>query len=224
MRTPEETARLANGVTVPVAQLGGDCRLGTGWNLTNDRLLLYVTGPQGWTLGDAAREEDDMAQLTVALAADLAEARAEVAALREVAALVREWQAAKRASTITDGSGQSWDDLRIANDEREAIEARLLAATLPEGGGDVGSGGAFALTQLRECRERCDNLAATVAARDERVRELEAELAAMRPKVEAAERYAATWQHRTDEVAAERKFHAAHVAILAARPEKGGAG
>lgn len=50
------------------------------------------------------------------------------------ARLVREWQAAKRASTYTPNAGftQSWLDLKIANDEREDIESRLLAAILPE--------------------------------------------------------------------------------------------
>lgn len=73
-------------------------------------------------------------------------------------------------------------------------------------------------------------LAAALAARDERVRELEAELAAVRPKAEAAERWARAHRALDDEIDAGDEFsarivefQAARDAILAACPEKGGA-
>lgn len=65
--------------------------------------------------------------------ADLAEARAEVAALREVAALVREWQAAKRdlraAVNVHGENSYAWHTVTRVVLE---IESRLLAAALPE--------------------------------------------------------------------------------------------
>ena len=157
MRTPEEAARLASGVTVetpsgvgtisPKVIQWGERRILShavmpgidkeealvclAADLAEARAALEVE--TGWRCqaSDAYR---DSTRRHADTESKLAEARAEVAALREVAGLVREWQAAKRASTCSPKAGftQSWLDLKVANDEREAIESRLLATTLPE--------------------------------------------------------------------------------------------
>lgn len=129
MRTPEETARLAATVTVdgdrgPIT-FHADAMHGVQVVHPGDGGILYA-GP-----------------LLSGVLADLAEARAEVAALREVVALVAEWQAAKVAeieakalihdiSRLDESLNADCRRETAARNSRQAIEARLLAAVIPE--------------------------------------------------------------------------------------------
>jgi hypothetical protein len=78
-------------------------------------------------LEDGCRGSD----LNTRLCEQIAGLDAEVAALREVAGLVREWQAAKRAEDETLGSSVG-GAFKAAISVTNAIESSLLAAALPE--------------------------------------------------------------------------------------------
>lgn len=132
MRTPEETARLANGLKFDSHHEDGEpgyivlCHVGCSGRL-------IVEGPC------CADDEDDWMHPFAHLAADLAEARAEVAAMRQHVELLAEWQAAKQAeeqllrlqTTAEFGelatARRAWEAAAVA---REAIEERMLAANL----------------------------------------------------------------------------------------------
>lgn len=127
MRTPEETARLANGVTVETPRGSFDVHAHVS---TSGRLRCDFA----WATAGAGR--DTGAVLAVAIA-DLAEARAEVATLRGHVKLLAEWQAAKRAELATpappDGDCSAWIKSLQGT---SSVESRMLAAALP--GEEVG--------------------------------------------------------------------------------------
>jgi|CXWL01.1.fsa_nt_gi hypothetical protein len=177
MRTPEETARLANGVAVtpdhPRSKIEVEARCGglgvfgwpdyevwlyDNWERRRHRLLanpardavLFLAADLAEARAEAKKLLEAETQRRCELGAayheearrhadtesELAEARAEVAALREVASLVREWQAAKdiehRADTDYRNSATPYIVFEDAKIARQAIEARLLAAVIPE--------------------------------------------------------------------------------------------
>ncbi len=138
MRTPEETARLANGVTVetpsgagtitPKVIEWGERRIlshAVMPGIDKEEALVCLAADRAEARAEVARVTEDR-DLYQELAGEL---QAEVAALREVAGLVREWQAAEAALRLA-----ADDPWRIGGAVAavEAIEARLLAATLPE--------------------------------------------------------------------------------------------
>lgn len=179
MRAPEETARLANGVTVETPSYGSwgiRCDYEEGDTLRASLTQNVSSGEQEWSLSDddsdAVPDEvvltiaADLAEAQAALEvetqwrchasdayheaarrlanteSDLSEARAEVAALRWHVALMREWQAAKRAR---DDSWSAYLACEAGTDQEEAaieahetnrvrfceVQDRMLAAVLP---------------------------------------------------------------------------------------------
>lgn len=149
MRTPEETARLANGVTVETPRGSFDVHAHVS---TSGRLRCDFA----WATAGAGR--DTGAVLAVAIA-DLVEARAEVAALRGRVKMMREWQAAKREYEAARVEDERLFDLCQRSERNRhaygplfstartrrgtahlallSVEARLLAADLGE---EVGHG------------------------------------------------------------------------------------